>query len=308
MQSSSSSPDNRKAELQSLLGKDLARALGLPLQRVTCIELSRRAIVRDHATLFQVEAGTDHLFLQLSPPDFPHVAKDEVDKAGVMKAVLGVDLANVILEPVAQGWVEGRSYVAVPFRKSLGTGIYARFRKHVLLRPRLSDWLVAVASINTAARPAAMDAYARGIKTVIDWSSASPELAHAARGALERLAEPRFEPRMVPMHGDFWHGNVLRAATGGKAPFTLIDWRGSEVRGFPIMDLVRFASSFRLSPAALRRELLRHCKCLGWSVTDSVVPYLAAVGFQLERLDQASPEMFSSVVHDCYSLLRSSLD
>jgi aminoglycoside phosphotransferase (APT) family kinase protein len=109
-------------------------------------------------------------------------------------------------------------------------------------------------------------------------------LHRAVDHALERLDGGHVEPHFVPMHGDFWAGNILSARNPDSYPFAVIDWRGSETNGYPIFDLIRLAGSYHFTARRLRDELERHARILGCTVEDTRIHLLAAIGhFAVDR-------------------------
>jgi hypothetical protein len=79
----------------------------------------------------------------------------------------------------------------------------------------------------------------------------------------------------------------------GEREFMVIDWRGSQVDGFPIFDLVRFAESAGLSSKALRAELAQHAERLECGIGDTRDYLSAALGLIWANLDQFPPERFA---------------
>jgi hypothetical protein len=125
------------------------------------------------------------------------------------------------------------------------------------------------------------------------------------RTAEKRLSSGSFAPRTTPMHGDLWKGNVLHGS--GSTPFTLVDWRGAEIDGFPVFDLVRAASSFGLSPRGLRRELQLHQAALGCQAEDLPLYLLGALGHYALHRGEMPLDLLRTMIDDCVRRLTSAL-
>ncbi|WP_340315371.1 phosphotransferase [Rhizorhabdus argentea] len=220
-----------------------------------------------------------------------------------MREVLGKD-GDVLLQPFDTGRLADRSYAILPYRRPLSNRrLIGRLSEMRVRRPVL-NWLTRIARdrhsvIDLAAYRNALHSLSRTAKP--GWPP--DELLSRCYA---RIGRPDFRPLGVPMHGDMWKGNVLRGTKG--AAFTLIDWRGSEVCGFPIFDLVSTASSFRLSPAALRRELKAHRAALHCIDDDLPVYLLGALGHYAAHLDHFPVQDFRAMAADFIGRLVDAID
>jgi len=222
--------------------------------------------------------GKPALVIIISPALFPNVVAEECRKAAEMRALLG-DLGAPILEPLDAGRILASTYAVLPYRKPLSQRRILSRLDELRVNRHLFDWLLQIARKHSVSGE--VSGYERAFRALD--LAVSPDSAAAAllRKAERHLRSGRFVARSVPMHGDLWKGNVLRGA--GSAPFTLVDWRGSSVDGFPIFDLIRAASSFHLSPTALCRQLQLHRAALGCQMEDLPLYLLAALGHFAER-------------------------
>jgi hypothetical protein len=143
------------------------------------------------------------------------------------------------------------------------------------------------------------------LKALVDCPYAT--LRGPAEAALASVQSGAFVPQSRIMHGDFWVGNVMLDPAGVR-PFILIDWRGSNVDGFPIFDLVKFAQSSSLGRRALRAELGAHAERLGCDIGDTRSYLLAALGYIWIHLEQFPPERFLAMGENCLATLNNALN
>jgi len=228
--------------------------------------------------LVYLSQGKPGLVIVVSPALFPDVVAEECRKAAEMRSLLG-DLGVPILEPLDAGRILASTYAVLPYRRPLSQRPILRRLDDMRVNRYLFEWLLQVARRHSISGE--VSRYERAFRALDQ--AVSPESATAAllRKAETHLQSGRFVARSVPMHGDLWKGNVLRGA--GPAPFTLIDWRGSSVDGFPIFDLIRAANSFHISPSALCRQLQLHRAALGCQMEDIPLYLLGALGHFAER-------------------------
>lgn len=253
--------------------------------------------------LVYLSKGRQGLVVMISPPQFPEVVAEECRKTLQMRSQLG-DLGAPILEPLDSGHMESCSYAVMPYRKPLSSRRGMQWVHRIWVKRHLLEWLLQVAqrrsgTCEESQYRASLDAL--GERVAPD----SPTAALLQMGQ-SRLRSGRFAPRTTPMHGDLWKGNVLHGV--GSTAFTLVDWRGSEIQGFPLFDLIRTAGSFGLSPKALSRELQLHRAALGCQIEDLPLYLLGALGHYAAHLGEMSPDLFRSMADECAQRLSSALD
>jgi hypothetical protein len=251
--------------------------------------------------------------LFLSNSTAPKIAQRSSSMAADAKSKLSPKLSLVILEPLAEGDFEGRSYVYWPFCQPLRQSRYLAFAQRKYLTRSLLSWLFEMTrqTIQLDAGQEINRAQALSLECLAADVDFPVIMRDSAKRGLDRLADGKWRPVFVFEHGDFWMGNILwphkergTFARMGRYPFTLIDWNGARASGYPMFDLVRFGVSIGYSSAAMRKELIRHCQILGYKLDDAQFSVLAAMGhlganlehFPREQYLRMGSELFEAVV------------
>jgi hypothetical protein len=252
--------------------------------------------------LIFLDKRRSRLAVMVSPPLFPNVVAEECLRAEEMRSHLG-ELATPIPEPLDSGRIRELSYAVLPYRAPLsrrrGLGRLDQMR----VKRQLLDWLHQIAERRSAeCGPSRYRDSLRALSLLVSRESATAALIRIAE---EHLRSGRFAPRTAPMHGDLWRGNVLHGAAS--PGFTVVDWRGSLVQGFPVFDLVRIAESFDLSSSSLGRELKRHQVALTCRVEDLPLYLLGALGHYAAHLGEMPPALFRAMADECVRRLGAAL-
>jgi hypothetical protein len=236
-----------------------------------------------------------------------------MDRARQAKRALGSELGQVILDPLIEGELEGRSYAALPYCPPFSSSTWMWRVQRVTLRPALFRWLRGLVRATATTPPPEKieEVFVRPLEHLANMSSVSSPVRAAAAKAREQLGRPSFSPRQVLMHGDLWKGNLLmdgratidrlRAPSYGR--FVVIDWPGSTLAGYPIYDLVILAESIGLSASWLREELDIHTRILGFDANDARTHLLASLGHLGMHLEHFPVERFAQTARDCLEML-----
>lgn len=248
-----------------------------------------------------VYRGHDGTVLKVSPREFPNVARELAEKIIIARAALGEELGKVTPIVLSQWEVDGVSYALFEELTPIFEDPVRRFIQLRRLAPRILSWLRKVTELD------------RGLSNQLDAClealAGCPYqlLRQNATDALGAVSSSRFAARAAVMHSDLWLGNIMLDPTGSRE-FVLIDWRGSNVDGFPIFDLVKFAQTAKLRPKALRRELAAHAERLACSVRETRIYLLAALGYIWLHLEQFPPERFNAMAESCLRTIDDALN
>jgi hypothetical protein len=240
--------------------------------------ISKDSVTQDSSSAHCLTTGTSKFVLLVSPPAFAQAVGADVAKAADMRNCLGT-LGFPVARPIDSGIAMGLSYALTPYWRPMARerqrGIWDQWR----MKTPLLTWLSDIAREHkhvgdVSAYQAAFDALDGAVE-------AQSSTAHLLSEAKSRFEGGDFKPVHIPMHGDLWKGNILHGEAN--RPFTLIDWGGSELNGYPLYDLMRLALSFRISTSALRGELDRHRAALNCADADLPLFLLGALGHYAEK-------------------------
>lgn len=305
-----------ETELGAAFRAELAGSLSQPIPGFGVTLRSRATSVADGTRVLDLRDGDGDVrgVVLCSSPAAPDMAARDVARARLAREALGPSLGGVVLEPLAAGRLDGLSYSVMPFCRPLSDRrVLWAMQRRVLVTPLLT-WL-AQATERTASPVAASgldSAFAAPLRHLAGMEQVPGPLRAAAEQAGERLAAGAWRPRHVLMHGDLWKGNVLLRPRDGVAPwhrrFVLIDWAGSEARGYALYDLVRLALSFGLAPSRLGSEVRRHCRLLECDVQDAAAHLAAALGHLALHLEHFPLARFIETAGACHGALARSLE
>jgi len=265
--------------------------------------------VDDGASVFTV--GDEHApaVLLISPPQFPDVVSDELQKASKMRQHLGPELGSTILTPIAIGKYLGRSYALMPLKKQPSANRLLWAFQRRAIKPTVIAWLRQVQSTTIVAE-SSFELYRRSLESMAALDGLDEAIKSITRGKLRRLLAGKLNPLSTPMHNDLWKGNILLPSTTNDQektfPFFVIDWRGSRVDGFPFFDLIRLSMSLRMDRSEFRDELKMICDTIGCEFEDASAYLAAALGEISLRRDQFPTMAFLQMAHKCFEELRAS--
>lgn len=254
-------------------------------------------------TSFAVVGTNDHKSaLLISPSSFPTVVADDQARAAAMRAHLAQDLGSVILTPLAEGQMLGRSYVLLPFRRSPSENSLVWRIQRPQIKRQAIEWVQSVNARHSVVAKSS-DEFVCSLDRLQKLQGIDHELRSAASIALNRILTGKLQPRIVPAHNDLWKGNILRQAkhdrTASGSDIVIIDWRGSRTDGFPIYDLTRILLSMVASPSELRAEMERATKALNCDLSDCRSYLMVALGSLAVDLDQFPRESFLRLARSC---------
>ena len=306
------------AELMRWLEEPLAKALGARSGKLEMSLLSQPSKVADGTTvlLLSEALGGSRGVVLCSSPVSPGMVQRAMQRARLAKAVLDASAGDHILEPLAEGHVNGLSYAVLPYCEELSESGPVWWVQRALLRPRVFEWLwlATQSTVRDVGGATMKRAFTDRLQLMASLGPISDSLRGAAERAAERIDAGKWTPRHVLMHGDLWKGNVLinketplHATRGWRDRFVLIDWAGSEIDGYAIYDLVRMAESMRLSVGGLRSEVVRHCRVLQCLPMDAKSYLLAALGHIAMNIEHFPLDRFVHMSESCLATLDNAL-
>jgi len=264
------------------------------------LELVSSGMAADCAKVYLVHDAETSV-LEASPDEFPYVIRETTEKARLASEVLGEDLAQHIPVPLDEWEADGVSCALFELLLPISNGRLKRFIQLRKIIPPVLKWLRNVAEVDRGINKEAQSCLRALFECPVE------RLRGPAQTALARIEAGALVPRSTVMHGDLWIGNVLIDSVGER-DFVVIDWRGSNVDGFPIFDLIKFAESARLGRGYLRAELAAHAEILACDVQDTRTYLLAALGYIWSHLGLFPPDRFAMMAETNLSTLDAALN
>jgi hypothetical protein len=289
----------------------LLAALGDP-KLLTSIELlvAPKDIEDDVIKLISKDRNSNPTAVALySSESSPHMVKRGMSLAKQAKSALGNELGSVILDPLGQGEIEGRSYAVLPYRRPVSSRKLMRYLQRRMLHPGLLLWLKGAAEKTAiAARDENIERdFIRPLEHIKNLKTIGEDIKLAGQRALQRLNSGTWFPRYVLMHNDLWEGNILlKRSFSLNRPgygFVIIDWPGCIINGYAIYDMVRLARSIRLKKDLFAMEVSRHCELLECDIEDAMGYLLAALGYLGLNLEHFPPEAYGNLTRLCFDYL-----
>ena len=298
-------------ELEQAINEALAETLIQNSLSSDLIAIRLNPNVPDGTSVFAIGKGKRRAALLIAPAKFPNVVSEDQAKARDMRNHLGPALGSTILAPLAEGFILNRSYALMPLGKPLSNNRFFWARQKWKIKPKLLSWLRDVVAQHniTLDNPGAEFTFQAPLQHLSAMDGVDFHVRRFARSAIDRLQSGIFQPRVAPMHNDFWKGNILlprnaTMQTTADYPFFIVDWRGSRIDGFPFFDLVRLSMSFGLSPDELRTEITATCENLECALVDVNSYVAAALGEISTRLGEFPRERFLQMTRSCFDELR----
>jgi hypothetical protein len=266
---------------------------------VEFLPLPRR--IADHvekAVVFTPKARPA-LLVMLAPRAYPDCVRDALERAAAARRALGDDVIGAAVQvALCHGFVDRQSFAVVPYLTPMGRDrLRRRWHKFRLRRP-VFEWLREVTrrTIMVLPREAHLSSVSTPLLALLSMEGLGEHVRQAASDSLRELEGGRWQPQWVLAHNDLWVGNFLRRRPdpAGVPSFAVIDWGASQIRGFPVYDLLAIASSISISTASLRRELREYCAVLGCETAHARHHLLVALGTLSLSLGEWPVERFAT--------------
>lgn len=287
----------------------VSRDLGHTLDVMTARWINRpvgKELVKDASLAFYVDGKTraDDIVLLVANPAFPGVIHADVALARKVEALLTSDIARHISTPINMGTYHDQTYAVFARLSPVSDFRLVRLlQKHRAAR-KVLPWSVALAH-QTRQPQQTSDAIERAfIHPLVALSNndvvSDPVKDRAAR-CLDVVTQGTTELFTCVQHGDFWIGNVFfdrRPAQNinpGLGDFTVIDWRGARLDGYPCVDWMRFCASLFKPGSGHNGDLVAAYRtALNVSKMEFQIYCMSAFGRLGQELDQFPVERYTA--------------
>jgi hypothetical protein len=266
--------------------------------------------VADAAMILKVKARARRhdAVLIISNPRFPNFVAGAVNKTKQVYERVQPSIKETVLLPDFHDNHGEQSFAVYPKLIPVSENrLVRRVQKH-MIDSDVNEWLCELC--DDTKQPAITDddveeRLLKPLSHVSSESGFSADLRKSAEATLEAIERRDFQPAFTIQHGDFWLGNILLKSgwpfiSDKKYPFSVIDWGTANLKGYPFVDLLRYALSTTKNETKICKDLhsysrrrdipLRQlpdyvCASIGWLG-------LHRDNFPMERYVSSSEELF----------------
>lgn len=297
---------------------EVSRTLGDVLE-VASTRWIRRPIgkeaVKDATLAFYVDGKrrTDDIVILISNASFPSVVQDDVSLAREIGMRVSQSVGSHIVAPLVEGKFGKQTYAAFSRLSPLSDFRFVRaFQKHRAAKEIL-PWIVELAKETKTYPNSSKDLecyFIRPLVTLRDDSALSVAVRDRAIEYLDLVRSGVVKLFTSAQHGDFWIGNVfferrvLSSINPALGDFTVIDWRGARLDGYPCLDWMRLCSSlFKTGASCNDRLISAYCSGIGVSALEFQMYCFLGLGKLGEELDQFPKERYVAMCDSALTFL-----
>jgi thiamine kinase-like enzyme len=261
--------------------------------------------VTDETTkiLIKNQLGRHIAFAIISPESNPEIIKKGNKQVELIKNIVSQKLSNTIVEPLYEGNIDGLSFAIWPYYQKLSNNRLLWHYQRKILTNKISSWLLDIAN-ETSVTASYEQIGSKFVDPLIYLSKIVQNntfFQRIAHESLECFEDKDWRPINIVAHNDLWKGNILleKSFPYISGRFIVIDWSGSQVHGYPIYDLVRFAHSFKLSTCQFRQQLLNHCNILNCNIFQSRCYLVCSLASLSMNIDNFPLHRFIKLAESC---------
>lgn len=262
------------------------------------IAIREKGPLPDSAKIYSIG---DKYILLMSPFEFPDVMEEHFHSIECMREQISPEAAKAIPPIFAAGRIREVSFIVFARCTSLRTSPFWGRIDRARFANKLLAWLREFSEKTGEPTEEARRNFIKAVNNLVKMPELSKGIRVAAQVVSSKITSGEFEPFHIPMHGDLWHGNIMRQKDGSLA---VIDWGGSAAEGYGVFDLIRASQSFKLGKKRVRRELIWYRSLLGMGAAGPTVHLLGALGHLAGQLGEFPKERFCFMADQCYDSLR----
>jgi len=230
-------------------------------------------------------------------------------KSQKIKQFLGLEVSNVIIDPLLYGNKNGISFVVWPYYYPLSRNTLLKNIQFYKIKKPILNWLRELIRL-TLKKPTKREISNRFLIPLQNLHSnynLSSSIKDEICNSIGRLKNGGWNPFFSLAHNDLWSGNILLKRKNGKEIF-IIDWGGSSMKSYPINDLSSVFRRLNYSRKDFVKELKIHSEILNCELEDTKSYLLSSLASLGMNLDQFPEERFLQVVESSCNYLFSALD
>lgn len=259
---------------------------------------------KDATLAFYVDGKrrTNDVVLLISNYYFPDVVEADVARAREIALRVSQHVGRHIAAPICEGKYGNQTYATFSRLSSLSDFRLIRLFQKNNAAKIILPWLIDLAK-ETKEERGAPDEYenyfVHPLVTLCNDKLVSADVRNLASEYLEFVHNRKTELFTVVQHGDFWIGNVfferriLPEINPTLGEFSVVDWRGSSLDGYPCIDFLRLCSSmFNIGSARNKELLAQYLDALEISQDEFRLYCLLALGRLGAELDQFPKEIY----------------
>lgn len=263
--------------------------------------------------LVETKRGKREAVIIIARPAAPDLIARSNEMAEEIRRLVGERLGRVIPTPLANGYVDGRSYTILPCYREFSRWKPRRVLQRVRIRNPLLTWLreacresaETILASDEAPSPSFVELlqYLHGLHFV------EAPVREVIERQLQRIEAETWKPRFTIDHNDMWLGNIMLPRPDAVEqnrvfPFMLIDWGGANPFGYGMYDLVRIARALKLSDTRFLQEVRAHAEALHCEVADTQGHLLASLARLHQHLEHFPEERYIATFRSCWRRLQ----
>lgn len=289
------------------IARQVSRSLGDELDTATIRwvnpSLSKKR-VNDATLAFYLDgkAQRNDIVLLISNPSYPNSVMNDVSRARRIARILSPAVASRISSPIYEGKYGEQTFAAFSRLSPLSNYRLIRIMQREMAVKSILPWLIEFALETQVFRTTSGDIeryYERPLLAICEDQDMSKEITSRARTCLNLVRDKNPKLFTSAQHGDFWIGNIffrkraLQSINPILGDFTVIDWGGSRLHGYPCIDCLRLCTSlYRLGSSRTRNFTSAYNSAMKISALEYQLYCLSALGKLSMDLDQFPKEHF----------------
>ena len=226
--------------------------------------------VKDGSIVLKINGidSENNSILTISNEKFPLSVAHTVDKIDGLLESLDPWLSRHILQPSETGNHAHQSYAFWPRHRPISNSRVFRRIQIMSVHRKVICWISNIAKMSRRPvdTPQQLELqYLEPLRFLTEQAQIPEAIKQLARDTLKSVETGTFNPVSVVQHGDFWYGNVLLDKSwpyslSSATPFYIIDWGGSNLTGYPFIDLLRYLESIGSEEERTNRYLVAYAK------------------------------------------------